>query len=98
MREAIDFYTPNLQDRHHPWVSPLYAKSLTGLPPALITTAELDPLRDQGEAYAERLREQQVPVTLHRFSRTIHDFIASPGPLRQSSVMAVALLRKVNAN
>ncbi|MEH6581810.1 MAG: alpha/beta hydrolase [Halioglobus sp.] len=97
MVEAIELYTPNEKDRQHPWVSPLNAVELSGLPPTLITTAELDPLRDQAEAYAQRLREQKVAVTLKRFPATIHDFIASPKPLRESSELAVALLREVNA-
>ena len=97
MSEAFELYAPEEKDRHHPWVSPLYADDLARLPPTLITTAELDPLRDQGEAYAQRLREHNIPVTVQRFPRTIHDFIASAKPLRASSAMAVELLRRVNA-
>ena len=97
MMEAIELYTPDESDRAHPWVSPLYADKLAGLPHTLITTAQLDPLRDQGEAYAAGLREQGVDVTLKRFDATIHDFIASPKPLRESSQMAAALLRRVNS-
>ena len=96
MEEAIQLYTPDKSARHQAWVSPLYAPSLAGLPATLITTAHLDPLRDQGEAYAQRLRAQGVQVRLKRFPATIHDFIGSAKALRASSAMAVEMLRGVN--
>ena len=67
-------YAPDASVRKNVDISPLRADDLTGLPPAIVLTAEFDPLRDEGEAYAARLQGAGVPVTLKRFDRQMHAF------------------------
>ena len=72
-----DQYTIDPDQRAEMTVSPLRApvEQLAGLPPALVITAEADVLRDEGEAYAARLREAGVPVVAVRYQGVIHDFV-----------------------
>lgn len=74
-------YVPAGTDPKDPRISPLYADSLEGLPPALVLTAECDVLRDEGERYAERLRSAGVAVDYHRYAGTIHSFLRYAGVL-----------------
>lgn len=66
----------------HPLVSPLYAPDLGGLPPTLVQTADLDPLRDEGTAYAEALRAAGVDVRHTNYARVPHGFMSFPGATR----------------
>lgn len=63
------------QNRADPLASPLLSTNFSNLPPATIITAEFDPLRDEGEAYAQKLQRAAIPVTAKRFDGMIHGFM-----------------------
>ena len=69
-----DHYLPEPSRRSEPEASPFRTGNLSGLPPAVILTAEHDVLRDEAEAYSSRLQEANVPVDLQRYAGQMHGF------------------------
>ncbi|MFZ4584955.1 MAG: alpha/beta hydrolase [Acidimicrobiia bacterium] len=72
--DYLDWYVPDLPDRADWRVFPMKAESLAGTPPALVLTAEFDPLRDEGEAYGHRLQHEGVPTVVVRYDGLVHGF------------------------
>jgi acetyl esterase len=80
-------YLKSELDGFNPYASPLRAKDLFGLPPTLVQTVEHDPLRDEGEAYAKRLSEAGVPVTVTRYNGLYHEAFGLAGVVPKADEM-----------
>ena len=84
MRWYWDAYLANDADAANPYAAPMQADSVAGQPPALVITAEYDPLRDEGEAYGRRLQEAGVDTTISRYEGMIHGFFGMVGVMDKS--------------
>ena len=90
-------YLADDDDGASPLASPLRAADLSGLPPALVITAEFDPLRDEGGQYAARLAAEGVPTEFCRFAGMVHGFYSMNGVLgaaEQAQALTAAALRR----
>lgn len=106
-REAMDWfighYMPASSDKRDPLASPLFAPDslVRGAPPALVVTAEYDPLRDEGEAYGRRLIDNGTQVSTVRFNGQFHSFFGMVGILDDANhahdISAAALKRALDA-
>jgi acetyl esterase len=93
-------YLQEAADATNPYAAPLVARDLSGLPPALVITAQCDPLCDEGAAYAQRLKEAGVPTTYSCYDGMIHGFFGMPAVLdkgRLAVAEASAALHKAFA-
>ena len=94
----MDNYIPDLEDRKDPLASPMLRKSLKGLAPALVISAEFDPLVDENEAYANRLKEAGVACDYVCFAGMIHPFFTLGGVVEDAAraeALIAAALRKL---
>ncbi|HEX2916092.1 MAG TPA: alpha/beta hydrolase [Chloroflexia bacterium] len=74
IKYCVELYTSTDADRVNSYALPMKATNLSNLPPALVLTSEYDPLRDEGEIYADKLREAGVPTIARRYDGVLHGF------------------------
>jgi acetyl esterase/lipase len=90
-------YLSDDASRDNPYVSPLRAVNHSDLPPALIVTCEYDPLRDEGEAYGEKLREAGVPVKVSRYEGMVHGILWMGGMIDRTEDLIEEMGRELGA-
>ena len=77
----LSSYLPATGRLEDPYLSPIFAQNLKGLPPALVLTDEDDPTRDEAEQYAQRLTHAGISTTVSQYSQMIHGFFLMAGQL-----------------
>jgi acetyl esterase len=100
MEWFTDQYANERSECEHPYFAPTRATDLAGLPPALVITAEYDPLRDEGEAYGRMLENAGVATTISRYDGVIHGFFGMDAAIavaRDAQLEAAAALQKALA-
>ncbi|MCF0074268.1 alpha/beta hydrolase [Dyadobacter sp. CY261] len=93
---AIQKYAPN-EDLNNPEIGPINQQDLGGLPPALVLTAEFDPLRDEGRHYAQKLRKAKVQVWEYCFAGQIHCLLGLPPDSKEQQHADQLLLTTMQA-
>jgi acetyl esterase len=89
-------YVPEPAEARNPLASPSFAADLSGLPPALVETAEFDPLRDEGERYARRLAAAGVDVELNRHNGLIHGYLGMFDASGAARLAVTSLIKRVS--
>jgi acetyl esterase len=93
-----NYYIPNPKDRASPYASPMRAKDLKNLPPAHIITASHDPLRDEGEVFAELLKEAGNRVKVKRYEGVVHGFVSLQAAIDQGKTATRELAEELKAS
>ena len=90
-------YVRGPEDRKSMYVSPILADDLTGLPPTLLVTSGHDPLHDEGEAYAKRLKEAGNDLTYYCYEEMIHGFFAFGGMMKKAEDLVELIAQKLES-
>ena len=93
-----NYYIPNAKDRENPYASPARARDLKNLPPAHIITASHDPLRDEGEAFAELLKKSGNKVKVKRYEGVVHGFVSLQAAIDQGKTATRELSEELKAS